>query len=128
MRYDDGSTGSFFCTTRHRSVRKLIEYEGSACDRRRLRFDPGGTHLGSQVKVDVTLLKLESDQQWHLVAHVQDDVTRERGGFGKVLKVLQGKGERDGLLEDDADAIVFVSVGHLGLSNKRPQDGGEGQL
>lgn len=73
------------------------------------------THLGSQVKVDVSLLKLEGDQQWHLVAHVQDDVTRERGRLGKVLEVFEGKGQGHGLLEDDADAVLFLALGHLGL-------------
>ena len=69
------------------------------------------TYLGCQVKVDMTLLKLESDQQWHLVTHVQDDVASEWRGFGKILQVFQGKGERDGLLEDDVNAVVFLCFG-----------------
>jgi hypothetical protein len=72
-------------------------------------------YLGSQVKVDVPLLKLKGDQQWYLVAHVQDDMTRERGRLGKVLKVFEGKGQGHGLLKDDADAVLFLALGHLGL-------------
>jgi hypothetical protein len=76
------------------------------------------THLGRQVKVDMTLLKLESDQQWHLIAHVQDDVASKWRGFGKVLQVFQGKRERDGLLEDDVNAVVFLCVsGGFGLAS-----------
>jgi len=95
------------CSTRHRSVKCIIAGQLNS----RPHAASSATRLGRQVKVDVTLLKLESDQQWHLVTHIQDNVTGEWRGFGKVLQVFQGKGKRDGLLEDDMNTVVIICVG-----------------
>lgn len=54
--------------------------------------------FGSEVKPNVTVFESELAQQRYLVGHVQLDLIRQWGGFGKVGQILEGESQVDRLL------------------------------